>query len=151
MATIARNGRFLAPTLKLGDDGNRNLRDLRITEEHLRDVREGMRRAVGDPGGTGYEVFHDKSVAPLGVEICGKTGTAEAPPQRADLNADGRVESNEIVREGYMAWFAGFAPADRPTIAFAVVVEYTQEFGARAAGPIARELIRLCKERGYVK
>ncbi|MEV5709560.1 penicillin-binding transpeptidase domain-containing protein [Actinoallomurus sp. NPDC052274] len=55
--------------------------------------------------------------------IAGKTGTAETG-----------LSYNE-------RWFAGFAPADDPKIAFAVVTEGTG-FGADAAGPIVNRMVQ---------
>jgi len=40
----------------------------------------------------------------------------------------------------HQAWFIGYAPADKPTIAVAVMVEHGG-FGASTAGPIARKII----------
>lgn len=61
-----------------------------------------------------------------GVAVAGKTGTAE--------NGDG---------EPYSLWFTGFAPAEAPRIAVAVVVEgqSTSSFGNQVAAPIARKVM----------
>jgi peptidoglycan glycosyltransferase len=60
------------------------------------------------------------------TDIAGKTGTAETG-----------LPYNE-------RWFAGFAPADDPKIAFAVVTEGSG-FGADAAGPIATRMVQALK------
>jgi penicillin-binding protein 2 len=81
-------------------------------------VREGMRRVVEEPGGTG-------GMARIkGVAAGGKTGTAQNPhgPDHA--------------------WYVGFAPFDRPTIAIAVLIE-NAGFGGTAAAPVAG----LCLEK----
>ncbi|SHM46313.1 peptidoglycan glycosyltransferase [Caldanaerovirga acetigignens] len=57
-----------------------------------------------------------------GVKVAGKTGSAENPHGRPH------------------AWFVGFAPADSPKIAVAVIVENAGSGGANAA-PIAREVM----------
>lgn len=57
-----------------------------------------------------------------GVEVAGKTGSAENPHGKAH------------------AWFVGFAPAQDPKIAVAVVVENGGS-GGSVAGPIARDVI----------
>jgi len=64
------------------------------------------------------------AAALAGVDVAGKTGTAETGV--AGLNT---------------AWFIAFAPAERPRIALAVVVERTPEQGGVAAAPIARDVI----------
>lgn len=59
-----------------------------------------------------------------GVDVGGKTGTAQ--------NGEGAANT---------LWFTGFAPADDPQIAIAVVVENGQGFGNSVASPIARQVI----------
>jgi penicillin-binding protein 2 len=92
----------------------------------MRTLRDAFEAVVNEPGGTGY-----RHVRTPEVHIAGKTGTAEA----------GRGEDH--------AWFAGFAPADRPRVAFAVIVEHGGH-GGETAGPIAREIVRACRAHGYV-
>lgn len=58
-----------------------------------------------------------------GVEVAGKTGTAQN---------DGAANT---------LWFTGFAPASNPEVAVAVVVENGQGFGNAVAAPIARQVI----------
>ncbi|MBP1692044.1 MAG: penicillin-binding protein 2, partial [Bacteroidetes bacterium] len=93
-------------------------RRLRISPETWRIVREGMRRAVELPGGTGG-LSRIK-----GIEVAGKTGTAQNP--------HGPDHS----------WFIGFAPFNAPKIAVAVLVE-NAGFGGTHAAPIAG----MCMER----
>lgn len=57
------------------------------------------------------------------VQVAGKTGTAE--------NSSGKSH----------AWFIGYAPAENPRIAIAVVLEEDGSSGGVAAAPIARDLI----------
>ncbi len=64
-----------------------------------------------------------------GVEVGGKTGTAQSTPDRPPY-----------------AWFVAFAPANNPKVAVAVLVESTdigrdEISGGRLAGPIARAVI----------
>ena len=147
MATIARSGKLLSPVLALEGGPKRVRCDLPLAAEHLRDVRKGMYQVVNEPGGTAYKVFHAAG-APA-VAVCGKTGTAETPPQRVDSNNNGRIDSGDrIVRQGDTAWFAGFAPYEDPKVAFAVVLEYAGG-GSTNAGPVARELIRIWTSRKY--
>ena len=153
MATIARNGRLMQPLLWLEQDTPREIRDLPLNARHVEAVRHGMWAVVNESGGTAYRPFHEPG-APLGVEVCGKTGTAQASAQRADLDRDGIVRPSEIVREGSMAWFAGFAPSRNPKIAVAVVVEYVnydiEGGGGANSGPIAREIVRWCRDAHYL-
>ena len=70
-----------------------------------------------------------------GVQVAGKTGTAEFGTQG-----------------GAHAWFTGFAPADDPQIAVAVVVEsatdnWTGETGGVVAAPVARAMLQAGGDR----
>jgi penicillin-binding protein A len=65
-----------------------------------------------------------------GVQVAGKTGTAETPGNAA---CGGGEEENQ-------AWFIGFAPADDPKIAIAASVECTEQFGNDVAAPIFRDV-----------
>jgi peptidoglycan glycosyltransferase len=70
----------------------------------------------------------------LEVQVAGKTGTAQT---------EGEPHS----------WFTGFAPFDAGPdgrIAFAVVVEHGG-YGARAAAPIAREIVEAAREIGLIR
>ena len=42
------------------------------------------------------------------------------------------------------SWFIGFAPAERPRVAFAVIVE-NGGYGASVAVPLARDLLRAAR------
>lgn len=57
------------------------------------------------------------------VQVAGKTGTAQITPRPSH------------------SWFVGFAPADDPRIAVAVVLEESGTSGGQTAAPLARDLI----------
>jgi peptidoglycan glycosyltransferase len=57
------------------------------------------------------------------MRVAGKTGTAENPSGKSH------------------AWFIGFAPADDPKIAVAVVLEEEGSTGGKSAAPIARDIM----------
>ena len=90
-------------------------------------LRDAFAAVVNEPGGTGYATAYLPT-----LRYAGKTGTAQA----------GSGEPH--------AWFAGFAPADSPRIAFAVIVEHGGH-GGTTAGPIAREIIKACQAHGYLE
>lgn len=48
------------------------------------------------------------------------------------------------------AWFIGFAPAENPTIAFAVLVEYGGS-GGTASGSVAAQIVQALVDHGYLK
>jgi len=68
-----------------------------------------------------------KSAALPGVTVAGKTGTAENPHGKAH------------------AWFVGFAPAEEPRVAVAVLIENAGA-GSGSAAPLARDIIRQALE-----
>ena len=73
-----------------------------------------------------------------GLVVSGKTGTAQVRALKRDK--DGRPVA-EVAYEGRdHAWFAGYAPAEDPVVAVAVLVEHGGS-GGRAAAPIAFEIM----------
>jgi penicillin-binding protein 2 len=66
----------------------------------------------------------------------GKTGTAQVYSLKGEKYVHSKVD--ERLRDH--AWFIAYAPADKPKIALAVLVE-NGGFGAQAAAPIARKAI----------
>ncbi|MBN1397872.1 MAG: penicillin-binding protein 2, partial [Bacteroidetes bacterium] len=83
-----------------------------LNYDAMRMIREGMRRVVEEPGGTG-RLAHVQ-----GIVSAGKTGTSQNP----------HGEDH--------AWYVGFAPFDQPRIAIAVMLE-NAGFGGSKAAPIA--------------
>lgn len=90
-----------------------------IDQENFAIMREAMRQAVS--WGTA------KDGAVRGVEVAGKTGTAEF----GQRFADGTYETH--------AWYAGFAPANDPQIAITVFLE--RGVGAINAAPLASKIL----------
>ncbi|MCD7970240.1 MAG: penicillin-binding protein 2 [Alistipes sp.] len=122
-AIVANRGYYHIPHIVKEIHGRDSI-DARFYEKHYTKVDpqyfdpivEGMYRAVHMPGGTAQRVRLD------GVEICGKTGTAQNP-QGADHST-----------------FMCFAPRENPQIAVSVYIE-NGGFGATIAAPIASLLI----------
>ncbi len=98
--------------------------ELDIQPENLRLVRTGMKAVVQDSDGTG------KGAANNYVSVAGKTGTAQWH----------LVKGSWV----YMAWFAGFIPANNPEYAFAAVYEGVpgedQISGGRKVAPIVGDV-----------
>jgi penicillin-binding protein 2 len=105
--------------------------DLKIDPENLKLVKSAM-EAVTKPGGTA-------AVASYGAtyRIAGKTGTAQVIAIKQGEKYDAKKVS-EYNRDH--AWFIAFAPADKPRIAMAVLVENGGHGGTTAA-PIARKVM----------
>ena len=73
-----------------------------------------------------------------GIEMCGKTGTAQIIGRKGDEKGYGKKVAGQFKPH---AWFIAFAPSDNPMIAVSVIVEHG-EHGSSAAAPIAREMIK---------
>jgi penicillin-binding protein A len=126
-ATIADRGRLPRPTFLRSD---RPSARQAIPRRVARILDRGMRAVVAYGTGT--------AAAIEGVTVAGKTGTAELRQTQGD-----EVEGETVV-EGdttdTSAWFAAYAPADRPRIAVAVLLVEAGAGGAVAA-PAARTVL----------
>ena len=98
----------------------------RLRPEFFKMVRAGLFDAVNGPTGTGQNAKVN------GLDISGKTGTAQAGPSR---------ESH--------AWFIGFLPANEPLISLVVFIEHGGKGGEDAAS-IARLTAVYLKENGFL-
>lgn len=127
-ATIANGGVRARPHLTLAEQRNgKSLGPIEassstrvISDQLAATMREFMVSVVANGQADG--------VNNLGVEVGGKTGTAEA--------GDGTSH----------AWFIAFAPAEAPTVAVAVVVENGGRGGV-VASPIAGQVLRAALAR----
>jgi penicillin-binding protein 2 len=125
MAAVATQGRMPTPHLIQGTAAAP--RCLEIQPQTFEIVRAALREAV--VSGTG------RSADLPGVGVAGKTGTAQVFKHSAGIDAD------ELPKEERdHAWFVGFAPVERPEIAFAIVVEHGGH-GGTVAAPIARRVL----------
>ena len=108
---------------------DRKPRRLGIAKRSLDAVRLGLYKVVNEYGGTGFRAFRDFDRP---FKVCGKTSTAERKARR-----DGQIVSDNV------GWFAGYAPRDKPRIAFAIAVERLSgsEGGGSVAAPIARTVL----------
>ena len=139
MAAVANDGWLVTPHVarEISADGdgvtpvtiepNRHrLREL--SDGTLARVREGLEQVVAHRQGTGFKTVRMNEVA-----IAGKTGTAEIGGNKPDH-----------------AWFAGYVPADRPRIAFVVVLEQAGS-GGKVAGPVAKKFVQLLLNQGVIR
>lgn len=100
-----------------------------VSSAHLQAIRAAMVDVT--KVGTAARVFRG---APY--ESGGKTGTAQVFSLRGQRYVEGRV--TERLRDH--SWYIAFAPAHKPTIALAVIVE-NGGFGSQSAAPIARQVM----------
>ena len=129
-AVVASGGRLVPPHLVKSVGGVtvpfEPPRDLGLKPETIRVVREGMRSVVAE--GTG------RRARIPGLEIAGKTGSAQVVAH-ARLAKD--PHNPKLMAHG---WFICFAPADKPRIAMAVLVEHGGS-GGEAAAPVAHDIL----------
>ena len=109
--------------------------DIPVSTEHLDFVRAAM-ASVTEGNGTAA-LTGQLGLGP--VKMAGKTGTAQAYGYTGGHGAHGAVGEWKLRDH---AWFIAFAPADDPRYALSVLVEHGG-FGAQAAAPRAREIMRV--------
>jgi peptidoglycan glycosyltransferase len=128
-ATVANDGRLMRPHLVTSLIGKKSgtrtvgsdvLAQV-VSADVANEVRDAMQRAVEGQYG---RLFTAGAKVP-GVPTAGKSGTAE-------LGGNGEPHS----------WFIGFAPADNPVVAIAVLVERGGRGGERAA-PLGGAMLKL--------
>ena len=140
-ASIAAGGRRYQPRLVHAlrasfDEPLRPLPSTVISVDAVRNpanlalVQRGMEAVLNSPTGTARAVAKG-----AGYRMAGKTGTA----QRVSRNRDS--DAPVTLREGQknQALFIGYAPAEAPRIAIAVVVEQGGS-GSQSAAPVARKI-----------
>jgi len=108
--------------------------DLPFKPDNLAFIREAMAAVVtsGTAAGAGK-----LGLGP--VMMAGKTGTAQAHSYAGGIGAHGATGA---WAQRDHSWFIAFAPADDPRYAMSVLVEHGG-FGAQAAAPRAREIMRV--------
>jgi len=114
MAAIANEGYYITPHLNKCDSMLKRIHRCKVDKKYFPIVYEGMARV--------FESGTARSSRIEGLDMCGKTGTAD--------NSHGKPHSI----------FVGFAPRIHPKIAIAVVVE-NAGFGSEYAAPIFSLLV----------
>ena len=130
MATVANEGYYYTPHIIKKIKGEKI--DPKFTKKHyttidkkyFKPVIEGLFGVYNYPGGTGNALRVE------GIEICGKTGTAE---NFAKINGKRTQLKDHSI-------FVAFAPKENPKIAIAIEIE-NGGFGSTIAGPIASLMI----------
>ena len=140
LASIANGGTIYQPKLidRIGAGGgapeeawpDTENGHIPLNDEQIAVFKESLWNVANGPWGTATDRF-----VGLPLQVAGKTGTAEAPPNDSH------------------AWFAGYAPAEpyteidgtlieQPEIAIAVIMENAGE-GSAVAAPIFRRIVEL--------
>ena len=115
-ATIATGGQRVRPRIATIDKVVKRRVVSARTARQIRSMMVGVVRS-----GTG------KAAALPGVQVAGKTGTAELRP-----NSDDPKDAD--------AWFVAFAPAQKPKVAVAVLL-VGAGFGGTTAAPVAKKVL----------
>lgn len=116
---------FLVKNIDLVEAGRIERKKLDISKETFEIIKEGMRRAVEDAGGTA------KAAGVEGLHIYGKTGTAQAG------------------QRGTHAWFTGFCVGEKARVSVVVFLEYGGKGGDKPA-KAAHSLFAKLKEMNYL-
>ena len=140
VAAVANGGTLYQPTLvdRIGAAGDapeepwpvQTIGQLPLDPDQMATLKDALWNVANGPWGTASDRFDG-----LPLQVAGKTGTAEAPPNDPH------------------AWFAGYAPAapyttqdgtylEDPEIAISVIVENAGE-GSAVAAPIFRRIVEL--------
>jgi penicillin-binding protein 2 len=130
LAAVANGGQIVTPHLVAG--AAPAPKSLGLAPGLLAPVREGLVRVVQGERGTAR-------IARLpGISVAGKTGTVQVVAQEA------YVDSSAILPWELRnhAWFASFAPAERPELVVVVFVEHGGK-GSAVAAPIAKALFQV--------
>lgn len=128
MATVANQGYYYTPHIIRKIKGEKI--DSKFTTKHVTTID----KKYFPPMISGlFDVYNFGTASALrveGIDICGKTGTAENYAKIGGVRT--KLEDHSI--------FVAFAPKDNPKIAIAIMVE-NGGFGATIAGPIASLMI----------
>ena len=126
LAAIGNGGRLLRPYLVdriVAVDGSEQkfgpevAGTLPLSAENLALIRRSLEAVVSGAYGTARAAFEG-----ISYTVAGKTGTSESGQEQPH------------------AWFAGYAPAEEPQVAIAVVLEHAGE-GSKEAAPLFRQVV----------
>ncbi len=137
---IVMDGDFQRPHLTFSnqlaspgiDPPEKNDRAFPLSASTLEALAGGMYAVVND-GGTGA------GARCPGIQIAGKTGTAQVVSSELQQSAKGKREFANN------AWFVGYAPFDHPEIVVAALVMQGEH--SAVAAPVARDVIKVYMEK----
>jgi len=106
-----------------------------VSPENFEIIKTALKGVVHDQHGTGSRArLRD-------ITVAGKTGTAQVVALKRTEEYNGSEEDIPVHHRDH-AWFVAVAPAEKPRIAIAVLIEHGGH-GGSAAAPIAAEMIKV--------
>jgi penicillin-binding protein 2 len=155
-ATLARGGLRIDPTLVRSRYTPQQL-DIGLSKEAVAETLEGLARSINDYNGTGNHLYYTDlrisephfNVIERGVQVWGKTGTADGAPVKIKSDKDGG--DRIIVRDGDHSWFLVLVgtKGEKPKYSIAVVMDYAGS-GGKVSGPIVNQIIHAMCDLGYL-
>ncbi len=152
-ATIGRAGVRIVPRMRTDMPVRRQ--DLGLDRSGVDLALQGLRWSAEKEGGTTHRVMYtmpggervpERIFNVPGITVWAKSGTADVAPFKADLNADGAIET----LDGDHAWCVFLCgDGERPRYAVAVVIDHGGS-GGKVAGPIANQVVRALVAEGYL-
>ncbi|MFV8344378.1 penicillin-binding protein 2 [Flavobacterium sp. XS2P39] len=128
MATVANEGYYYTPHIIKKIKGHKI--DKKFTTKHVTTIDKKYYKPIISGLFDVYNMGTASSLRVEGIDICGKTGTAEN---------FAKIDGKRLQLKDHSI-FVAFAPKDNPKIAIAILVE-NGGFGATIAGPIASLMI----------
>ncbi|KIA82687.1 penicillin-binding protein 2 [Flavobacterium sp. AED] len=128
MATVANEGYYYTPHIIKKIEGHKI--DKKFTTKHVTTIDKKYYKPMISGLFDVYNFGTAHGLNVPGIDICGKTGTAENYA---------KIDGKRVKLEDHSI-FVAFAPKDNPKIAIAILVE-NGGFGATIAGPIASLMI----------
>ena len=130
--TIANKGMRLATPLAHGEGLEPTAAPVKVTSpETAATMKQLMTAVVNEGTGT--------AAALPGIQVAGKTGTAELGPSALDPGQE--VPAGQQAPQDTDAWFTGFAPAGDPKIVVAAMVVNSNGDGGTVAAPIVHQVM----------
>ena len=112
-------------------------RQIDINPENLKRVQNALAAGVSEEGGTSLTAYNESGLRELGIDVAGKTGTAQVTHH---LEHGAEAERSWYFNREH-AWFASYAPVKSPEVAVVAIVEHGG-FGGKHAAPIVFEAVR---------
>jgi len=141
MARVVNGGKAVRPTL-IKPKEQPVFESLGFNPYHLALIRKGLSAVVNEKGGTAYHVRFDSH----GQKMGGKTASTQIRRISAKEREEGIKPQSQLPwKERDHAFFAAYAPENKPEYALIVAIEHGGG-GSLTAAPIASQIMRKALE-----